>query len=492
MITVENLRKTYEGFPAVVGSSFEVDRGEIFGVVGPNGAGKTTTLKMLAGLIEPTAGAARVGEFDAGDPEMRRCLGFLPEESPLYEDMTPRSYLRFFADLHDVPYAEATRRTERTFDRLELEHRERRLGDMSKGMKRKVAIARSLVNDPDLLIYDEPASGLDPLTTNYVLEFTRELAERGKTIVFSAHNLYHVESVCDRVVIMNRGEIIARGTVPEIRDEHGETTYHVFTTVPVPDAEPVGDGRHRRVVADMDAVESVRAAAESAGGEVDVAVSGDATSDLIRAASSVGGIDARPYRSEDAAMWAFDRGDADAVLSAERLHGRVFVTATAPDSNIATTVVVVRLRDALREFERTERAERSAFLTSSTLELPSETKSSPYYGFTYTVLVPLLLYLPVFISGSITVDSITEEIDRGTLELLRVAPLSLSDVVDGKLLAAATLAPAQSVLWILLLGVNGTPVSNPLSLLVMVAALSTLVCSLGAAVALLSPERRAA
>ncbi|RDI70531.1 ABC transporter permease [Halopelagius longus] len=226
--------------------------------------------------------------------------------------------------------------------------------------------------------------------------------------------------------------------------------------------------------------------------EVDVAVSGDATSDLIRAASSVGGIDARPYQSDDAAMRAFERGDVDAVLSAERLHGRVFVTATAPDSNIETTVTVVQLRDALREFERTERAERSAFLTSSTLELPPETQSSPYYGFTYTVLVPLLLYLPVFISGSITVDSITEEIDRGTLELLRVAPLSLSDVVDGKLLAAATLAPAQSALWILLLGINGTPVSNPLSLLAMVAALSTLVCSLGAAVALLSPERRAA
>jgi ABC-2 type transport system ATP-binding protein len=269
MITVENLRKTYGTFPAVVGSSFEVGRGEIFGVVGPNGAGKTTTLKMLAGLIEPTDGVVRVGEFDAGDPEMRRRLGFLPEESPLYEDMTPRSYLRFFADLYDVPREEATRRTEETLDRLELEHRERRLGDMSKGMKRKVAIARSLVNDPDLLVYDEPASGLDPLTTNYVLEFTRELAERGKTVVFSAHNLYHVESVCDRVVIMNRGEIIARGTVPEIRDEHGTTTYHVFTTVPVDGSDPVDDGRHRSVVADMDAVEAVRAAAEAAGGGVD-------------------------------------------------------------------------------------------------------------------------------------------------------------------------------------------------------------------------------
>jgi ABC-2 type transport system ATP-binding protein len=268
MIRVEGLRKTYGDFPAVVGSDFAVDEGEIFGVVGPNGAGKTTTLKMLAGLVEPTEGTARVGDYDAGDPEMRRHLGFLPEESPLYEDMTARSYLRFFADLYDVPREEATRRTEDTLDRLELEHRDRRLGDVSKGMKRKVAIARSLVNDPDLLIYDEPASGLDPLTTNYVLEFTRDLADRGKTVVFSAHNLYHVESVCDRVVIMNRGEIIARGTVPEIREEHGETTYHVFTTAAVEGSEATDDGRYRRVVPDMDAVESVREAAAAAGGEV--------------------------------------------------------------------------------------------------------------------------------------------------------------------------------------------------------------------------------
>jgi ABC-type Na+ efflux pump permease subunit len=226
--------------------------------------------------------------------------------------------------------------------------------------------------------------------------------------------------------------------------------------------------------------------------EVDVAVSGDATGDLLRAASSVGGVDATAYASSDAAMRAFERGEVDAVLATERVNGRAFVTATAPDSSIETTVVVVQLRDALRAFERNEREERSQYLSRSPLDLPPESASSPYYGFTYTVLVPLLLYLPVFISGSITVDSLTEEIDRGTLELLRVAPLSLSDVVDGKLLAAATLAPAQSVLWILLLGANGTTVSNPVSLVAMVAALATLVCSLAAAVALLAPERRAA
>ena len=267
MIRVEGLRKTYGEFVAVEGSTFSAEAGEIFGIVGPNGAGKTTTLKMLSGLVEPTAGEAVVAGYDAEDPEMRRSLGFLPEESPLYENMTARSYLSFFADLYDVPADVAEERTERTLDRLDLEHRDRALGDVSKGMKRKVAIARSLVNDPDLLVYDEPASGLDPLTTNYVLEFTRELADRGKTVVFSAHNLYHVESVCDRVVIMNRGQIVARGTVPEIRDEHGSTTYHVFTTVSLPDSDPAGD-EYVSVVDDMAAVETAREAAAEAGGRV--------------------------------------------------------------------------------------------------------------------------------------------------------------------------------------------------------------------------------
>ena len=277
MIEVAGLRKTYGDFAAVVDSSFSVDEGEVFGIVGPNGAGKTTTLKVLAGLVDPTEGTVEVAGFASDDPEMRRQLGFRPEESPLYEEMTPRSYLRFFADLYDVPGDVADERIAAALDRLELDHRERRLGDMSKGMKRKVAIARSLVNDPDVLVYDEPASGLDPVTTNAVLEFTRELRATGKTVVFSAHNLYHVESVCDRVVVMNDGRIVARGSVDGIRERHGETSYHVFTDVP-PDRtgllgaldvapEEIGD-RFRTVVPDMDAVDAVREAVTSIGGEV--------------------------------------------------------------------------------------------------------------------------------------------------------------------------------------------------------------------------------
>ena len=267
MISADGLRKVYDGFVAVHDSSFEVEPGEIFGVVGPNGAGKTTTLKSVAGLLEPTAGEVRLAGDPADDPATRSKLGFLPEESPLYEDMTALSYLRFFADLYDVPRDVANERIREALDELELEHRERRLGDVSKGMKRKVAIARSLVNDPDVLVYDEPASGLDPLTTNYVLEFTRELADRGKTVLFSAHNLYHVESICDRVVIMNEGRIVARGTVEEIRAEYGDTTYRVFTTVATSETEPSGE-RHVAELPDMPAVDDLRERVETAGGRV--------------------------------------------------------------------------------------------------------------------------------------------------------------------------------------------------------------------------------
>ncbi|MFW6385476.1 MAG: ATP-binding cassette domain-containing protein, partial [Halodesulfurarchaeum sp.] len=152
-------------------------------------------------------------------------------------------------------------------DRLDLDVRDRPVGDFSKGMKRKVAIARSLVNDPDVLVYDEPASGLDPITTNTVVEFTRELATREKTIVFSAHDLYHVESVCDRIAIMHDGRIVAEGTLESIRKRYGSIEYRVFTDVQIGGLEPTGDA-FVTSVGTMDAVETIRERAESNGGRV--------------------------------------------------------------------------------------------------------------------------------------------------------------------------------------------------------------------------------
>ncbi|MFB6113695.1 MAG: ATP-binding cassette domain-containing protein [Halodesulfurarchaeum sp.] len=267
MIEVSDLEKQYGDVEAVGGIDFTVDSGEVFGLVGPNGAGKTSTLKMLSGLVDPSAGSVAVNGMDPSDPALRMDLGFLPEESPLYEDMTPLSYLRFFADLYDVPDDVADSRIETVLDRLDLEVRDRAVGDFSKGMKRKVAIARSLLNDPSVLVYDEPASGLDPITTNTVIEFTRELATQDKTIVFSAHDLYHVESVCDRVAIMHDGMIVAKGTIESIRERFGSVEYQVYTDVRVDGTRREGDV-FVTTVDSMEAVESLRTKAHRAGGSV--------------------------------------------------------------------------------------------------------------------------------------------------------------------------------------------------------------------------------
>ncbi|MFW6457793.1 MAG: ATP-binding cassette domain-containing protein [Halodesulfurarchaeum sp.] len=267
MIEVDGVTKQYGEVTAVRDLSVRIETGEVFGLVGPNGAGKTSTLKMLAGLVDPTAGRIEVNGRAPSDPQTRAELGFLPEESSLYDEMTPHSYLHFFADLYEVPRERAQARIEETLDRLDLDVRDRPVGDFSKGMMRKVAIARSLINDPSVLIYDEPASGLDPVTTNTVVNFTRELAERGKTVLFSAHDLYHVESVCDRIAIMNEGEIQAIGTLEEIRAAHGSVTYRVFTDVEVDGAKPSGE-EFLSTAESMAAVESVREQATEAGGTV--------------------------------------------------------------------------------------------------------------------------------------------------------------------------------------------------------------------------------
>ncbi|AXG07263.1 ABC transporter permease [Haloplanus rubicundus] len=228
------------------------------------------------------------------------------------------------------------------------------------------------------------------------------------------------------------------------------------------------------------------------GYETTVGVTGDAADDLLRVVDEQPSMAGTAYDSQAAARTAFRNGEVDAVLLADRRAGRVFVTATVPDGSVRTTVIVVQLRDALSTFERTERDDRASFLSSTPLDLPPRAGSTPYYGFSYTVLLPLLCFLPVFISGSMVVDSVTEEVDRGTLELLRVAPVSTVDIVDGKVWASAALAPAQAGLWLALLDFNGTTVRHPLALLAVVAALALLVVTLGATIALLSPDRRAA
>ncbi|MCU4799530.1 ABC transporter permease [Halobacteria archaeon HArc-gm2] len=233
-------------------------------------------------------------------------------------------------------------------------------------------------------------------------------------------------------------------------------------------------------------------------GQIEIGVSGDQQSALFEAVQRQSGATPVGYEEPAGALQAFHRGEVDAVLTATSAPaaeggGSVMqVSATVPDGSIRTTVVVVQVRQVLKTLERQERAERQDDIEHDPLPLPPEANASPYFGFTYTVLIPLLLFLPPFISGSVAVDSVTEEIERGTLELLRVAPISLVDVVDGKALGMILLAPAQAALWTLLLAVNGTAVANPLWTLTLVTAIAAIVVIVGVVLGLHLGRRRPA
>ncbi len=235
-----------------------------------------------------------------------------------------------------------------------------------------------------------------------------------------------------------------------------------------------------------------------AAGEVEMAVTGDAQDALLEAASEHEGTSAVSYDSEAEARQAFQQRRVDALLHARYVDGpggggsRIAVTAQIPEGSIRSTLIVVNVRGVLSTLERQERLERTDSLSTNPVPLPTEVNASPYFAFTYTVLIPLLLFLPAFISGSVAVDTITEEMERGTLELLRVAPVSLLDIVDGKALGMVLLAPAQSLLWILLLWFNGISVANPLTILVFVTAVAALVVTIGVLLGVGTGKRRPA
>jgi len=236
MIAADNVVKRYDGFTALDDVSFVFPGAGIFGIVGHNGAGKTTLLKIVSGLVAPTSGSLVVNGIDVvHDPvALKETLGYLPEESRLYETMTAEDYLAFFGEIYGIEKEEIVLRTRRLFGALSLETGGKKLGEMSKGMKRKVAIARSLIHNPKFLVYDEPASGLDPMTSRFISGYLKKLKGEGRTIVLSAHNLYQVEEICDRVMILRRGKVVALGTMDELREQFGSITYTIWFAHPDP------------------------------------------------------------------------------------------------------------------------------------------------------------------------------------------------------------------------------------------------------------------
>jgi len=223
VVSVRGLTKVFKDFwgrpkaRAVDNVDFEVRRGEVFGLLGPNGSGKSTTVKMLLGLLYPTRGHIEVFGHSPRHVATKRLIGYLPEESYLYRFLDSRETLDFFGNLFDLPPAQRRRRAEELLEMVGLSAvRTRVVGEFSKGMQRRVGLAQALINDPELIILDEPTAGLDPIGCREVKDLILTLAGRGKTVILSSHLLSDVEEVCDRVVIYYGGRIQAMGTLREL------------------------------------------------------------------------------------------------------------------------------------------------------------------------------------------------------------------------------------------------------------------------------------
>ncbi len=217
MVTGLQIKGLAQRVEAVRGVSFSVEPGEIFGFLGPNGAGKTTTIKMLMGLIHPSSGSGTLLGAPLGDRAARARLGFLPEHPYFYDYLKPLEFLDFYGRLFCMSAQDRRRRADELVDRVGLRHAVNRpLRKYSKGMIQRIGIAQALMNDPDLVVFDEPMSGLDPMGRKDVRDLIFELKEQGKTVFFSSHILQDVEAICDRVAIMVKGRLRSIGPLSEL------------------------------------------------------------------------------------------------------------------------------------------------------------------------------------------------------------------------------------------------------------------------------------
>ena len=229
MIEARGLTKVFQdkkrgAVRAVDGVSFRCEPGRIYGLLGANGAGKTTTLRMLATILTPTAGGATVAGFDVvAEPEKARAsLGFLSTATALYGRLTAREFVEYFGRLHGLSEDVLGQRVSALLTRLEMtEFCDRRCDSFSTGMKQKTSIARVLVHDPPVMIFDEPTTGLDVMTARTIISFIRECRERGKTVIFSTHVMSEVEKLCDHIGIIHNGRLLAEGTLEDLRVRAG-------------------------------------------------------------------------------------------------------------------------------------------------------------------------------------------------------------------------------------------------------------------------------
>jgi len=223
MIEVESLGKRYGNLTAVDGVSFTIEAGEAFGLLGPNGAGKTTTILMIVGALSPTEGTIRVdGVADPTRPELRRQVGFAPQEMAIYEELTASENLAFFGRLYGLSGARLAERVDWGLEFAGLaDRRKDRAGKFSGGMKRRLNLACALVHEPRVLFCDEPTVGVDPQSRNHLIESIEQLTRQGCTLIYTTHYMEEAERLCDRVAIMDHGRVLALDTVEALIAEHG-------------------------------------------------------------------------------------------------------------------------------------------------------------------------------------------------------------------------------------------------------------------------------
>src|SRR5271157_3884626 len=243
MIETHGLSKSFQGkkrglIRAVDSVSFTAQPGKIYGLLGANGAGKTTTLRMLATILEPTEGTAVVCGHDVVEaPEkVRANVGFLSTATALYPRLTSQEMVEYFGRLNGLDEGTLKKRVDDIFTRLDMNSfRDRRCDKLSTGMKQKTSIARTLIHDPQVMIFDEPTLGLDIMTARTIIEFIRECRQRGKTVIFSTHVMSEVDKLCDVIGIIQSGKLLAEGSLAELRSRYGENDLEeIFVKVVAP------------------------------------------------------------------------------------------------------------------------------------------------------------------------------------------------------------------------------------------------------------------
>jgi ABC-2 type transport system ATP-binding protein len=269
MIHVKNLTKYYNDFCAVDQINLDIEKGEVIGLLGPNGAGKTTTLRMLTGYFAPTAGDIRIKDFSINEDALaiKQMIGYLPESAPLYKGMLVYDYLDHIAQIRGLNAEAKSQRLNVLADMCGLRSiMHKTIETLSKGLKQRVGLAHAMMSDPEILILDEPTSGLDPNQIVEIREIIRKIGQE-KTVILSTHILSEAEATCDRIVIINKGRIIADGSTQDIKQRNGDGSSHVRIELEQADFDEV-----RRQLESIDAVRQVERISDAGTGVLKIKV----------------------------------------------------------------------------------------------------------------------------------------------------------------------------------------------------------------------------